>query len=107
MTHAEQTIRVVAACLAALASAGFVGGYDGIQYHNDVEHMKGDLPDATRWVHAAAPWMALVPFALFVLGMLWRDRPVRVTAVTSAAWLFSCAWPLGCIWAWEVPHILC
>ena len=106
MTRSEEIIRIVTASLATLVAAFFVLGYSGIWYHNYVTHQQLSLPVVTGWVAAAAPWAFFVPLAVVVLGLVWHKRHLVVMIITSVAWLFSLAWPLLCIHAWEMCLLL-
>ena len=106
MTRSEHVIRIVSSSAATLIAALFVLGYHSIKYHNNVYHGRMPIPYCLQWVHAAAHWMFLVPLVVLVLGVLCLKRSLMVTVVISVAWLFALAWPLLCIWAWELPFLL-
>jgi hypothetical protein len=106
MTRAERTIRIISSAAAATIAVLFVLAYSGIKFHNNVEHIRSALPSGTAFLVAAAPWAVLAPLAALTSGMLLSKRDVAITVISNAAWLFSLAWPLACILAWEIPFIL-
>ena len=106
MARRERIICVVSSSIATFISAWFVLGYNGIKYHNHVEHEGLALPLGLHWIGVAAPWMLLVPLLAIVLGLLCLKRPWAVTVITAAAWLFTVGWALVCIYAWELPFVI-
>ena len=106
MKSAERRIYIVASSLTTLVAALFVVGYNYIKCHNHVYWGQMLLPNPTRCLAAAAPWWLVVPLVVFLLGMLWSQRPTAATAVIAGAGFFSIAWPLAYIWAWELPFIV-
>ena len=106
MKSASEVVRVVFSAVAALVSAGVGNGYSWVEYHNQVEHYGVALPQMTRWVVAAGPWVFLVPLVLLCAGLIWRRRPLLALLFVNIGWLFAVAWPGLCLWAWAVPRLL-
>jgi hypothetical protein len=110
LSRSEHITRVITAAVATLLACLFVLGYHSIKHHNHVEHGQLDLPTATRCVAAAAPWTFVVPLVVLVLGALFlkprAPHNLAIVVLTSIAWLFALAWPLLCLWAWELPFVL-
>jgi hypothetical protein len=100
----------ITAFLATLIACFFVLGYNHTKYHNAVEHQHAVLPSATSFVAATALGAFLIPVVILAAALLpdrWikARRTVEMLA-TCFGWLFAFAWPLLCIWAWELPFVL-
>ena len=100
----------VAAAFATLLSCLFALGSHSVKCHNLVEHERLDLPCATHWVASAVPWVFVVPLVVLVLGVIFLRSRTRhalaITVLANIAWLFALAWPLFCLYAWELPSVL-
>jgi len=106
MKCSEQIVRSFGAFGAALVAVFFAMAYHGAKYHTHVEHEHLELPNATRLFSAVVPWALLVPLVVLVLGLLLRRRPLALTVIACAGWLFALGWALMCILVWELPFVL-
>ena len=103
-------VRIALAACAALIGCLFVLCYNGIMYHNVVEHYDSDIPGGTRLIDALAGWAFAIPILTAILGVMLAMSHERsgtpVLLLTQLCWLFALAWPLACILAWELPFII-
>ena len=107
MSRAHRIVHLVASSLACLIGVCFVLGYNGVYYHNNVEHRQiMDLPAITNFFAVFTPWALLLPPSIFAVGLAARKHEWTFLIVTYFGWLFAIAWPLSCIFAWECPFVL-
>ena len=106
--RAAAVVRLAVAGAAAVVATWFVWAYCANFYHNLVVHFDLALPWTTEFVVRMGPWAWLVPVWLLVIGAVClarRRAAVVVALVTALLWLFAVAWPLFCLWAWQVPFV--
>lgn len=108
MTAPARWTVALAAGLAALASAHFVFMYNGLEWHNAVEHHDMDLPLALKLLAGAAPYgylLATLSMICLVLAAARRKDSATIV-VSSITWLLAFSWALACIVLWKLPFAL-
>lgn len=109
MNSANGIDRIAASAIAASVGAAFAYLYSTIKANN--AHWQGiELPSVTAFYAWASPWGLAVPAAILLAGigcLRCRTRPDLILHIVSyLGWLYALAWSLGCILAWEIPHII-
>lgn len=109
MDSASRMVQMLSSTIAALISAGFVFLYNAVKANN--ARWQGiELPSLTAFYEWASPYGLAVPAAIFLVGigcLRLRTCPDLVLDIVSCfGWLYALAWPLGCIFAWEVPYVI-
>jgi hypothetical protein len=102
-------VQTLSSTIAALVSAGFVFLYNAIKANN-ARWQGMELPSLTAFYEWASPYGLAIPAAILLTGigcLRLRTRPDLVLNIVSYfGWLYALAWPLGCIFAWEVPYVI-
>lgn len=100
------SIRIAGSFATAAASALFVFFYNLMKLNNAV--FEGiALPHPTHFYSVVAPYGLLLPFAIAGLLFFAKDRHPRLfTAAKEFALVFSIAWSLGAVLAWDLPYAL-
>ncbi|UCG81718.1 MAG: hypothetical protein JSV60_05435 [Desulfobacterales bacterium] len=109
MDRAGRIVRILASTIAALLSATFVFWYNAIKTNN--ARWQGiQLPSLTAFYEWASPYGIAVPAGILLTGIVCLRLTARqdlvVNVVSYLGWLYALAWPLGCIFAWEVPYVI-
>ncbi len=106
MKRSEKVVRILTSALATLVAILFVYGYSGIKYHNAVEHGQMAIPPMLEFIHATGYWALAVPICVILAGVAFSRRELPIIIIVNISWLSALAWPLLCIFAWEVPFII-
>jgi len=101
-------VRVFGAALATATAALFAYGLTSIasEWFSRVTWAVTVIPGLYQSVAAYA---FIVPLAVLLLGAYVggdRKSELGTEIIVAFGWLFSLAWPLGCIFGWLTPFIL-
>ena len=102
--------RLISAVLASLTSAVFVFAYNTIELDNArLNNIEKSLPNITNFYSWASLYGFIVPLFIVVTGILCmniKKAPLMNVTLSYFGWVFSLAWSLGCILAWELPYYI-
>ena len=108
MKKSARIAQLTGSVLASLASATFVCVYNTIEMHHArLNNIVDSLPNLTSFYARTSPYGFIMPFLVFVVGILcikFEKTIVADIAIYSAGWVFSLVWALGCILAWKLPY---